>query len=284
MTNFVTMEKPGNPDNSSLSLFRRFLYDVGSGFIGGVRHHLYIMSMLYEAALLAVQPSSWVYPVRVRMARQILFAGVEAIPITTGLALLAGASVYMQCLIWLQFTGNTQFLGDMVGTILFREAAPFLATFVVIGASASAITTELANMKTSGEVALLESQGINIFQYLALPRILGLACCVLGLSLIFVAVSLVSSVLGFALFSPSALGGSPFMKSMWESVGATEWISLVAKSLFPGLFMGAICCYEGLRVSGVSTEVPQAVSRSILHSMSYTVIIWGIAILITYLV
>lgn len=266
------------------SIIRRLFHQVGQSTILGFRRQLYVTSMLWEAAALAILPSSWVAPVRDRLARQILFAGVESIPITMGIALLAGGSVYMQCLVWLQFTGNTELLGDMVATVLFREAAPFLATFIVIGASASAITTELATMKTSGEVSLLEAQGINIFHYLALPRILGLSACVFGLSLIFLGVALASSWLGFVLFSPELQGGTPFMRSMLDGVGAKEWISLILKSLVPGLFVGAVCCYEGLRVSGVSTQVPQAVSRAILQSISYTVIIWGFAILITYLV
>ena len=232
---------------------------------------------------MAVKPTTWVYPVRNRLARQILFAGVEAIPISILVALLAGATVYLQCLLTIELTGKADLLSQMVVTVLFREAAPFLATFIVIGASASAITTELANMKASGEVALLEAQGINLFHYLAVPRMIGLAICVAGLSIIIVSFAMISSVMGFLIFSTNAYGAAPFLISILEAVDAADWVSLLVRSLLPGLIMGTICCYEGLRVKGIATEVPQAVSRAILQSIGYSVLIWGVVIMITYL-
>lgn len=248
-----------------------------------LENQLYVSTMFCMGLVMAVQPGTWVYPVRNRLARQILFAGVEAIPFTILVAVFVGASVYLQCLFWLEYTSKVEFLGRMVAAIVFRELAPFLSTFIVIGASASAITTELANMKTSGEIRLLESQGVNVFQYIAVPRMIGLSICVFGLAVIFAMVAVVASGLGLTLFRTESRGAAPFLRSVFEAVNVIDWVSLAVKSLVPGLIMGAICCHEGLRVTGASTEVPQAVSRAILRSISYAVFISGIVMMITYL-
>ncbi|MEM0967966.1 MAG: ABC transporter permease [Verrucomicrobiota bacterium] len=236
----------------------------------------YLCTILIMGLKISFQPKTWVYPVRNRFCRQILFAGVEAIPFTCLVAAFVGTMVFVQCLTWLRFTGEIDLLSRMVGVLLFRVVAPFLTTFLVIGASASAITTELATMKTSGEVRLLEAQGINVFQYMVIPRMTGLAICVFGLSLLFVGVSILASGVGFLFFSGSAGDPLPFLRSIFESLAFGDFLTLTVMTLLPGFIMGAVCCYEGLRVRGASTEVPQAVSRAILGSISVTIAIGGL--------
>jgi phospholipid/cholesterol/gamma-HCH transport system permease protein len=247
-----------------------------------LRAVLYLSTMFCVALWMAVQPRTWVYPVRDRLAKQILFAGVEAIPFTTVVAALMGATVYLQCLIWLDYTGQVDLSAQMVATLLMQVAAPFLSTFIVIGASASAITTEMATMKTTGEVALLESQGIDIFHYMVVPRMIGLALCVFGLSLICVVVAMIAAALGFILVSGSTIDAVPFFKSLLEALSSDDLLSISAQTILPGLLMGAICCYQGLRVGGASTEVPKAVSRAILHSISAAVAVTAMVMLVTY--
>ena len=89
-----------------------------------VRWVFYLASMLVSFAIDAIKPSTWKYPVRDRLSRQILFAGVEAIPFTLLVAVFAGLSVFVQCLFWLKYTGQMEFLYRMVSALLIREAAP----------------------------------------------------------------------------------------------------------------------------------------------------------------
>lgn len=267
---------------------QRFETDMGLGWnwiartAGRVEAQLYVSTMILCAMGKALRPSTWVYPVRNRLARQILFAGVEAVPFTLVVAALMGGIVFSQCLNWLQYTGELDLLGRMVGRLLFGIVAPFLSTFLVMGASASAITTELATMKTSGEVKLLEGLGVNVFQYLVVPRMVGLAVCVFGLSLIFACVSVLASGVGFVFFGGSVQDPAPFFRTVFESLQGMDFVSLALLTVLPGLVMGALCCYEGLRVGGAPTEVPQAVSRAILRSISGTVVVTALVILFTY--
>ncbi len=260
-----------------------WLHRLGGRILDFFRAVIYLSTMLCVALSMAVRPGTWVYPVRDRLAKQILFGGVEAIPFTTVVAALMGATVYLQCLLWLEYTGQVDLSGKMVATLLVQLAAPFLSTFIVIGASASAITTEMATMKTTGEVALLESLGIDIFHYMVVPRMIGLAVCVFGLSLICVVVAMIAAALGFVLVSGSTVDAGPFFRSLLGSLTGVDLLSISLQTILPGLVMGAICCYEGLRVRGASTEVPQAVSRAILRSISVAVGITALVMAITYI-
>jgi len=240
----------------------------------------YVMTMLYSFAVEVVRPSTWQRPVRDRLARQILFTGVEAAPFTILVALFVGGSVFVQCLVWLRYTGQMEFLTEIVSALLVREASPFLASFIVIAASASAMTTELANMKISGQVALLESQGINLFRYLAVPRMLGLGLSVMVLSVIFATVALLASAIGFFMDSNQIHGA--FFGGVFASLDVVDLFTLLGKSFLPGLATGAICCYEGLRVTGATTAVPKAVSQAMLRSVSAGAFIWVIVLIFTF--
>ncbi len=257
---------------------------AGRAVIDFIERQVYLCTMLVGGLALAIRPGTWVYPVRNRMARQILFAGVEAVALTAVVAVLVGATVYLQCFQWLQFTGRIEFLGRLVSLLLFQMVGPFVTTFIVIGASASAITSEMATMKVRGEVRLLEAQGVSVFQYMVLPRMTGLAVCVLGLTLWFVAVALLVAAAGFVTFSGDIRDARPFMGSVFSALQLPEIVWLLAQTILTGLTMGAICCYEGLRVAGASTEVPQAVSRAILRSIIVAVLITTLVVILTFTV
>ena len=110
--------------------------------------------------------------VKLVFLRQVYFVGVQGSRAIVLLAIVVGA---------LAVPGATQLLGanhsylyDILGWALVTEAAPLFVALVVIGRSASVISTELALMKVHGELNYLEQMRIDPRDYLALPRIAAL--------------------------------------------------------------------------------------------------------------
>jgi len=87
------------------------------------------------------------------------------------------------------------------------------------------------------------------------------------LTVIFIFVSIISGFLVAILFGVNT--GTPWMylERIFGALQPADIFSLVAKTLIPGALMGAICCIEGLRIRGLSTEVPQAASRAVVKSI-----------------
>jgi phospholipid/cholesterol/gamma-HCH transport system permease protein len=255
----------------------RYIWRGTSDF---VRWVFYVMAMLCNFICEAINPATWRFPVRDRLFRQIYFTGVQAIPFTILVALFAGASIFLQCLFWLQNIGEMELLYRMVSALLIREAAPFMATFIIIFASASASTTELATMKITGQIDLLRAQGVDIFRFVAVPRILGFGIAALGLSIMFCAVAMVAAAIGFFALTDNMRGS--FFSGVMNSVGMIDVFALVSKSFLPGLFAGIVCCFEGLRTSGDATEIPKAVSRAMLRAVTVGVFIWGAIVIAVY--
>lgn len=246
-----------------------------------VRGSFYLAAFASECAVLAIRPGSWTVPVRARLMRQILFGGVEAIPFTVFSGIVIGIVLTVNSFQWLEFTSRLEFLGPALSLVVIREAAPFFACVIIIAASASAITAELANMRVSGEVDLIDAQGINLLQFVVMPRMVGLAIACTGLATVFVASAFAASAVGILMIGRIPPG--PFFDSIFASLAVEDFINLIGRSALPSYLIGGICCYEGLSVTGPATSVPQAVTRAMLRSVAATLLVSAVFAILTYI-
>jgi len=193
--------------------------------------------------------------------------GVRSVLFISSAAFVVGISVVAQALVWSPRLGRSDLLGPLLVTVLIREVVPVLTNLLAIGRSGTPATVELANMKISGEVRVLDAMGVEPFFYLVFPRVVGLTVSVVCLSTVFVAVSFVSGYICSLLFGASPGGPMGFVRNTLASLRLVDAAHFMIKSTVPALLAGAICCIEGLRVESVSTAVPKACARSMAQSV-----------------
>lgn len=242
-----------------------------------------MVAVVWAVLLAAFRRSTWPRTVRDVFARQILFTGFEAIRFVSLLAFVTGLSVVVQTQFWLKQVGQSQLLGPVLVMVIIREVGPLLVNFVVIGRSGTAVATELGYMNISGEVRVLDAQGLDPFIYLVVPRVLGMAISIFCLTVIFCLASFVSGYLSSLLVGANP--GSPylFVKSVFGALQPADVANLVLKTVVPGAMTGAICCTEGLGCSTAVTEVPQATTRALVRSGAALFVVSALVSLITYL-
>lgn len=243
----------------------------------------YVLAVAWTVMRAAARPPHWPRPVRNVLARQILFTGYEASRFVALIALLVGLSVVVQAQVFLRKVGQSELLGPILVMVLVREVGPLLTNFVVIGRSGTAMATEMASMKVNGEVRVLDAQGLDPFLYLAMPRVLGAAISIFCLTVIFVAVALLSGFTSGLLLGAQTGGPGLFVDSVFSSLTQADVLNLLIKSFVPGLITGTICCTEGLGVKGAATEIPQAATRSLVRSTLWLFILSAVVSLVTYL-
>ncbi len=244
----------------------RFLAWIGSSAIDTVRRWIYLASVIYSVLMLVGRPTTWRRTVREVLARQILFTGVEAARFTAAIAFFVGIAVVVQAQLWLQKIGQGTAVGPLLVAVIVREVGPLLANVIILVRSGNAITVELATMRHSGELRVLDAQGLDPMLYLVVPRVVGVMLSVFCLSVILIATSLASGyVVGLAL---DLKVGTPayFLNSILSAITANDVPSVAARSLLPGMIAATICCTEGLSVTGAQTEIPRAVSRAVQRS------------------
>lgn len=259
-----------------------FVGTIGQNALTKLRQTIHLFAILGSILAQAASPRHWPRTTRAVFARQILFTGVEALRFVSLVAFLTGVSVVAQAQVWLSKAGQSGLLGDILVTVIMREVAPLLVNFIVIGRSGTAIAVELANMKVSGEIKVLEAQGLDALLYLAIPRALAFALSVFCLTIWFTLVAFVSGYVFGILFGAGATDPLIFTTTILKGLHPADVYNLLAKTLLPGLLTAGICIMEGLSVRHAITEVPQAATRAVVRSIAALFIISAIVSVLTY--
>ena len=196
---------------------------------------------------------------------QIRFTGLQALALVSGTALLLGAVTLIQAFSQLSGLGAEQYIGVLMVLIILRELGPLLTAVLVIGRSSTAIAAELGAMQLNGEVDALAAHGVNPFQYLLLPRWVGVLVSVFALVVFFDAAALAGGFLVAKLKYGVTFGY--FMDSVRQTLSNRDFVATLLKVV---LFSGAItfhACHFGLGIRRSQTEIPQAVTRTVVTAL-----------------
>ena len=254
--------------------------DVAIVLFRRLRH---LTAVAWAVVALAFRPGSWPRTTRTVVARQILFTGYDALWFVSIVGLLTGVSVVVQAQMWIGRLGQSELLGPLLVTVIVREVGPLLVNFIVIGRSATAMAAELAGMTVRNEVAVLDAQGLDPMVYLVMPRAVSMAVCVFCLTIVMVVVSFVSGYVSGALMGTTPAAPAIFARSVFQGMAPGDFYNLVAKTLIPGLLTAVIACSEGLSVEGVATDIPQAVTRTVVRSNAAVITVSVIVSVLTYI-
>jgi len=196
---------------------------------------------------------------------QIRFTGQDALWLVSGTALLLGAVTLIQAFSQLSGLGAEHYIGVLMVLIILRELGPLLTAILVIGRSSTAIAAELGAMQLNGEVDALAVHGVNPYQYLLLPRWLGVLISMFLLVVCFDTAALMGGFL-VAKFKYGVSFGF-FMDSVRQTLSNRDFAATLLKIT---LFAGAItfhACHFGLRIQRSQTEIPQAVTKTVVSAL-----------------
>jgi phospholipid/cholesterol/gamma-HCH transport system permease protein len=202
---------------------------------------------------------------------QVYFTGVQSIPFASLLALLVAMVVVVQA----RFAGAATEggpLGRLLVIVVVRELGPLAVATVVIARSCSAIAAELGAMRVSGEVDALAGMGVDPFEYLVLPRVVGVGTAVTCLGVLFATLSVLAGAALTSILAEDVSAGD-VLDIVGANMSPIDHLVVLVKTAVPGVVTAAISCEEGLSASRSSTAVPPAVSRAVVRSMT-AVFLW----------
>jgi len=229
-------------------------------FLGDQAH--LVLRTLRDALLLRLDQLSVVGG---QIKLQVRFTGLDALWLVSGTALLLGAVTLIQAFSQLSGLGAENYIGTLMVLIILRELGPLLTAVLVIGRSATAIAAELGAMQLNGEVDALAAHGVNPYQYLLLPRWLGALVSVFALVVFFDAMALGGGFLVAKLKYGVTFGF--YMDSVRQTLTNRDFAATLLKV---ALFSGVIAfhaCHFGLRIRRSQTEIPQAVTKTVVSAL-----------------
>jgi phospholipid/cholesterol/gamma-HCH transport system permease protein len=214
------------------------------------------------------------------VTRQVLFTGVEAVPLVALIAAVVGILVIVQSAASLPAFGQAELMCKLLVFFILKELGPILVAFIVAARSGAAIAAELATMTVRGEIAGLSGAGVDPLAYLILPRVTGVAGAVTCLTVVFNVVAFLAGF-GFAAFSRATLTFAGLVGTLMHAIAVGDVLVSVVKSLLLGGAIAGICAKHGLSAKKAPTDIPQMTLKAIVSTLIACVIIEVIVTAVT---
>jgi phospholipid/cholesterol/gamma-HCH transport system permease protein len=201
----------------------------------------------------------------ISIARHIYDTGLTAMPITALIAFLISVIIAYLGAQELRRFGAEIFVIDLVTIGVLREMGVLLTSIIVAGRSGSSFAAEIGSMQLNEEVDALRAIGVDAFEALVLPRLLGL---MIALPLLTIVADVIG-LLGGALLCRYLLDIplSQFANRAIESISSTTfWVGLVKAPVF-ALLIGMAGTYRGLQVRNSSRELGRLTTVAVVQAI-----------------
>jgi phospholipid/cholesterol/gamma-HCH transport system permease protein len=201
----------------------------------------------------------------ISVARHVYDTGITAIPIVSLIAFLISVIIAYMSAQQLRNFGAVVFVVDLVTIGVLRELGVLLTSIIVAGRSGSAFAAEIGSMKLNEEVDALYATGVDPFEALVLPRILGLIIALPLLTIIADIVGMAGGALlcRFLLDMPL----TQYVTRAQEAITATTfWVGVIKAPVFATLIAMA-GCYRGMQVRDSSRELGRLTTLAVVQAI-----------------
>jgi phospholipid/cholesterol/gamma-HCH transport system permease protein len=197
--------------------------------------------------------------VSLRTLSTVIFAGI-----------FVGAILVLQLNLILSRYDAQSFLGGLNTSTVVREVGPLIISFLLAGKIGAFTAAELGTMRVTEQIEAIECLGTNPFQYLIVPRFIGIMLA----SLILLFIGLMVSIAGAMVVASVSCGINflEFSSSISRFTSGWTIVAAMIKSLIYGSIVGAVSCHKGFTASGGARGVGRAVTLAAVYTNFYIVI------------
>lgn len=217
--------------------------------------------------LMLYQAMRWMFipPYKFRnIFKQMEFIGVKSMFVVILTGGFTGMVLALQSYNALKRFGAESLVGPTVAMSMARELGPVLTGLMVTGRAGSAVATELGTMRVTEQIDALYAMGVNPIKYLVVPRILA---GVLMLPVLTVVTDFIGVVGGYFV-GVKLLNINPgvYMGRTVDFVKVDDIFNGLFKSIFFGLILSLVACYQGFYTKGGAEGVGRAATVSVVLS------------------
>jgi phospholipid/cholesterol/gamma-HCH transport system permease protein len=201
----------------------------------------------------------------ISVARHVYDTGITAIPIVSLIAFLISVIIAYMSAQQLRTFGAVVYVVDLVTIGVLRELGVLLTSIIVAGRSGSAFAAEIGSMKLNEEVDALYATGVDPFEVLVLPRMLGL---ILALPLLTVIADMIGLAGGavlcrFLLDIPL----TQYVTRVQEAISHTTfWVGIIKAPVF-AMLIAMAGCYRGMQVRDSSRELGRLTTLAVVQAI-----------------
>ncbi len=197
-----------------------------------------------------------------RIFEQAKKAGYDSLPIVSMVALFIGFIFALQTAYFMQRMGSEMYIASMVALSLIRELGPVITALVVAGRVGAAITAEIGSMQVTEQIDALEAFATNPIKYLVVPRFLALIIVLPLLTLYADAIGILGSYL--ICVYKIGISSSMYLQVTFDAILYKDLFTGLFKTIFFGMIIALVSCYEGFNAEGGAEGVGKATTRSVV--------------------
>jgi phospholipid/cholesterol/gamma-HCH transport system permease protein len=249
---------------------------IGAEARGRSSYVLQLAALFWGVLREGVRPATWRRTLRADFRAtltRVVGGSLGTIAVT---GLIIGLGLVFEAFYWLRTAGQEEQIGRILVIVLFREITPLLVGIILLGRGGTAAIAELGTLAAEGEVLILRAEGIDIFDYLVLPRAVSFALGAFTLGVVFVVVSLLS---GFVTGSLSGVVNTSifgFLDNVLRAMSVRDLVIFPAKLLLIGMIVALVCCVTGLAAQETDTPsslLPRGFTRGVTGILAVTLLL-----------
>jgi phospholipid/cholesterol/gamma-HCH transport system permease protein len=220
-----------------------------------------------DLALFAWRTLAWLasrLPKRETLLPVLYQVGVLSLPVVALTGMFIGMVLAVQTFFQFQQLQMETRLGAVINMSLARELGPVLAATMLAGRVGSAMAAELGTMRVTEQIDALSSMGANPIHYLVVPRFVAFVVLIPMLTVMAVFMG----VVGGYFYSVIILGIDKhhYMYNTQQFVDSFDLFSGLAKSVFFGIAISLVSCYQGFKCDAGAEGVGKAATSAFVQS------------------
>jgi len=247
-------------------MIKNLFEDLGRKFIS----FLYFLGGIWN---LVFQTFYWLFipPYKKeRIFEQAKKAGSDSLPLVSLVSFFIGVILALQTAVLMQRLGSEMYIASIVALSLVRELGPVITALVIAGRVGAAIAAEIGTMQVTEQVDALETLATNPIRYLVVPRLI-------ALSLMLPVLTLYADLIGIFggyLICVYKLGisSSLYISITFNNLLFKDLFTGLFKTVFFGIIIALVSCYEGFNVEGGAEGVGRATTRAVVNSFILIII------------
>ncbi|MDK2956888.1 MAG: phospholipid/cholesterol/gamma-HCH transport system permease protein [Desulfovibrionales bacterium] len=238
---------------------------LGRSFLDSASGVKQAVSILDDSMAAVLRLAFLNHAVAWQTARQIVFTGVQAIPVVAGLGLAIGSVAVHFILRYLTEFGGYDYVGKVLTTSVLHEIGPLTVATVLLLRSGAAVISEIGIMQLRGEMNTLEAFGVDRTRFIYVPRLLALSLCAPCLTLIFSLVALVGGFFVLGYLHDITFGS--YLDQLVQAATLTSLGIVLFKPMFMGAAAAVVCIRHGAGVTGSQAQIPMMLIRGMMLAM-----------------
>jgi phospholipid/cholesterol/gamma-HCH transport system permease protein len=241
-----------------------------NGFFSGISDFLLFLGGF---ASLMGKTVYWIFvpPMkRGRIYEQCKRAGLDSLPIVSLISFFLGMIMAFQISYLMRRLGAEMYIASVVTLSIVRELGPVITALIIAGRVGAAITAEIGSMQVTEQIDALETLATDPVKYLVVPRFLALTIMLPILTLY----ADIIGILGGWIIAVFKIGISSrlYLNTSFDALQFKDLFTGLAKTVFFGMIISLVSCYEGFNVRGGAEGVGQATTRSVVTSFIMIII------------